>query len=220
MKKNSRDGYTLLEILVATALTGVVMGGIYTSFYSQDKSYVTQSEVTEMQQNLRGGMSLMMREIRMAGCDPTGRANAGIIRADPDSISFTLDIRGANVDDPPDGDTSDPNERITYTLYDSNRDGVNDTLGRRTGGGRNRPAAENMDALNFVYLDENGTPTGVLSEIRSIEVTLLARTSRGDPEYRNNTIYANQRGAVIYAANDNFRRKVLIGNIKCRNTWF
>lgn len=220
MKKNARDGYTLLEILVATAITGVVMGSIYTSFYSQDKSYVTQSEVITMQQNLRGGMSLMMKEIRMAGCDPTGKANAGIISANPDRISFTLDIRGEDANDPSDGDTSDPNERITYALYDSNRDGVNDTLGRRTGGGRNTPAAENMDGLNFVYLDENGTPTNVLSEIRSVEVTLLARTARGDPEYWNNTIYANQRGAVIYAANDNFRRQMLTTNIKCRNMWY
>jgi type IV pilus assembly protein PilW len=220
MKKNSRDGYTLLEILMATAIAGVVMGGIYMSFHSQDRSYVTQSEVAEMQQNLRGGLSLMMKEIRMAGCDPTGKANAGIIRATPDLMSFTLDIRGADTDDPPDGDTSDPNERITYSLYDSNRDGVNDTLGRGTGGGRYRPAAENVDAINFIYLDENGKPTGVLSEIRSVEVTLLARTARGDPEYRNDTIYANQRGAVIYAAHDNFRRKMLTANIKCRNTWF
>ena len=220
MKKNARDGYTLLEILITTAIAGVVMGGIYTSFYSQDKSYVTQSEVTEMQQNLRGGLSLMMKEIRMAGCDPTSKANARIIRATPGLISFTLDIRGENANDPPDGDTSDPNERITYALYDSNRDGVNDTLGRRTGGGRNRPAAENVDAINFVYLDESGTPTGVLSEIRSVEVTLLARTARGDPAYQNNTIYANQRGAVIYAANDSFRRMILTANIKCRNMWF
>jgi type IV pilus assembly protein PilW len=220
MKKNSKDGYTLLEILIATAITGVVMGSIYTSFYSQDKSYVTQSEVSKMQQNLRGGMSLMMKEIRMAGCDPTGKANAGIVRATPDLVSFTLDIRGEDANDPPDGDTSDPNERITYSLYDSDRDGVNDTLSRRTGAGRNSPAAEDMDALNFVYLDENGTPTNVLSEIRSVEVTLLARTARGDPGYRDNTIYANQRDAVIYAANDSFRRKMLTANIKCRNLWY
>jgi len=220
MKKNAKDGYTLLEVLMATAITGVVMGSIYTSFYSQDKSYVTQAEVSKMQQNLRGGMSLMMKEIRMAGCDPTGQANAGIVRATPDLISFTLDTRGENANDPPDGDTSDPNERITYTLYDSNRDGVNDTLGRRTGGGSNRPAAENMDAINFVYLDKDGIPTNVLSEIRSVEVTLLARTARGDPQYRNNAIYANQRGTVIYAANDSFRRKMLTANIKCRNMWF
>ena len=158
MKKNARDGYTLLEILVAMAIAGVVMGGIYTSFYSQKKSYVTLSEVSKMQQNLRGGMSLMMKEIRMAGCDPTGQANAGIVRATPDLVSFTLDTRGEDANDPPDGDTSDPNERITYALYDSNRDGVNDTLGRRTGGGSNRPAAENMDAINFVYLDEDEYP--------------------------------------------------------------
>jgi type IV pilus assembly protein PilW len=220
MKKNARDGFTLLEVLVATAIVGVVMASIFTSFYSQDRSYVTQSEVSKMQQNLRGGISLMMKEIRMAGCDPTGKANAGIISAASDSMSFSLDIRGANAEDPPDGDTSDPNERITYSLYDSNRDGVNDTLGRRTGGGWNRPVAENMDALNFVYLDERGIPTDVPSEIRSVQVTLLARTARSDPEYRNNTIYVNQRGEVIHAANDNFRRKILTTDIKCRNTWF
>jgi hypothetical protein len=77
-----------------------------------------------------------------------------------------------------------------------------------------------MDAINFVYLDENGATTSVPSQIRSVEVTLLARTGRGDPGYRNNTIYANQRGAVIYVANDNYRRELLTANIKCRNLWF
>lgn len=220
MKQYSNHGFTLLELLTALAIMGVVMAGVYSSYYSQQKSYVAQAEVAEMQQNLRGAMSLMVKEFRMAGCDPTGNAHAGIVTASPGSITFTLDIRGTDADDPPDGDTADPNERITYALYDRNRDGVNDALGRRTGAGRNSPAAENIDALNFVYLDENGTPTSTLSDIRSVQITLLARTGTGDPGYRNKSTYRNQLGTLIYAANDNFRRKLLTTNIKCRNLWF
>ena len=96
MKKNSKHGFTLLELLTALALIGVVMAGIYSSYYSQQKSYVAQAEVAEMQQNLRGAMSLMAKEIRMAGCDPTGNANAGILTASSGSITFTLDTRGTD----------------------------------------------------------------------------------------------------------------------------
>ena len=196
------------------------MAGIYSSYYSQHKSYVAQSEVAVMQQNLRGAMLLMVKEIRMAGCDPTGNANAGIVTPDPASITFTLDIRGKDAEDPPDGDTADGNERITYSLYDRDGDGVNDTLGRKTGGGTNRPVAENIDALDFVYIDENGTESATLSDIRSVQITLLARTGRGDPGYRDNATYRNQVGTLIYTANDNFRRKLLTTDIKCRNLWF
>ena len=206
-------------MLVALAIIGVVMAGIYSSYYSQQKSYVAQAEVAEMQQNLRGAMSLMAKEIRMAGCDPTGNANAGIVTASSGSITFTLDTRGTDADDPPDGDTADPNERITYTLYDRNGDGVNDTLGRNTGG-VNRPVAENIDALDFVYMDGNGTPTATLSNVRSVQITLLARTGIGDPGFTNNTTYRNQLGTLIYTANDSFRRRLLTTDIKCRNLWF
>jgi len=204
---------------VALAIIGVVMAGIYSSYYSQQKSYVAQAEVAEMQQNLRGAMSLMAKEIRMAGCDPTGNANAGIVTASSGSITFTLDTRGTDADDPPDGDTTDPNERITYSLYDRNGDGVNDTLGRNTGGG-NRPVAENIDALDFVYMDENGTSTATLSDVRSVQITLLARTGIGDPGFINNATYGNQLGTLIYTANDSFRRRLLTTDIKCRNLWF
>ena len=112
MKKNSSQGFTLLELLTVLAIIGVVMAGIYSSYYSQHKSYVAQSEVAVMQQNLRGAMLLMAKEIRMAGCDPTGNANAGIVARDAASITFTLDTRGEDAEDPPDGDTDDSNERI------------------------------------------------------------------------------------------------------------
>jgi type IV pilus assembly protein PilW len=212
LRRLNKHGFTLVELLVAIAVAGIVMAGIYSSYYSQQKSYVAQEQVAAMQQNLRVGMYYMEREIRMAGCDPTGNAGAGIQTANTNSIRFALDI----TDDPgtgdADGDTDDANEDITYSLADNDGDGDND-LERN-----NNLVAENIDALDFVYLDANGAPTATLSDIRSVQISLVARTGRGDPGYTNNTAYQNKQGTTIYTApGDNFRRKRLTTEVKCRN---
>ena len=183
--KNKR-GFTLTELAVAIAVAGVVTTGIYSAYYSQQKSYITQEVVAAMHQNLRAGLCSMEREIRMAGYDPTRSANAGIVTATATSISFTTDLNG-------DGDTNDSNEDITYSLYDSGGDGDND-LGRKVGAGSNQPLAENIDALNFVYLDEDGNVTATLSEIRSVQVTLVAKAGRADPGYTDTDSYTSQQG--------------------------
>ena len=64
------NGFTLIELLVTIAITGVVMAGVYAAYYAQQKSYRTQEEIAAVQQNLRAAMTIMGREIRMAGYDP------------------------------------------------------------------------------------------------------------------------------------------------------
>jgi type IV pilus assembly protein PilW len=205
MKKNNH-GFTLIELLVVIAISGVVMAGIYSVYYSQQKSYIVQDEVAGMQQNLRTALFHMSRDIRMAGCDPTGNANAGFTAASATSISFTEDIRGKDENDPPDGDTADTNESITYSLG---------------GGGLQRNGtviADNIDALDFICLNATGAVTASLLQIRSVQVTIVARTEKGDPGFTNNTKYYNQQGTEIYTApGDNNRRRLLTSNINCRN---
>lgn len=227
---NNKKAFTLIELLVALAISGVVMTGIYSAYYSQQKSYIAQEQVAAMQQNLRAAMYIMQREIRMAGCDPTGSAGAGIQTANTNSIAFTSDFTGGESDGKDndnngsvdeanekrfsDGFCDDTNENVTYSLYTT--DGIQ-KLGRDTGGG-NQPVAENIDALDFVYLDANGATTATLANIRSVQITMVARTGRGDPGYTNNTSYQNQQGTTVYIAlNDNFRRKLLTAEVKCRN---
>jgi hypothetical protein len=78
--------------------------------------------------------------------------------------------------------------------------------------------AENIDALDFRYLDENGAITASAMLVRSIQITIVARTGRGDLGYQDTTDYRNLQGATILPApNDSFRRKTLATNIKCRN---
>ena len=161
-------------------------------------------------------MYYMESEIRMAGYDPTGSAGARIQTPNANTIRFTMDL----TDDPGTGDgdgaTDDPGEDVTYVLYDANGDGDND-LGRDTGGG-NVLFAENIDALDFVYLDAENIVTANPNEIRSVQISVVARTGQSDPGYTNNEVYQNQVPATIYSgAGDHFRRKLLTAQVKCRN---
>ena len=222
--KEFSEGFTLIEILISIAIAGIVMGGIYSTYYSQQKAYVAQDQVAMMQQNLRAAMYYMEREIRMAGYDPTGGAGSRIEDMGWDaganrytSINITMDLTDNAGTGDADGDTDDSNEDITYSLYDSGGDGDMD-LGRKVGAGNNQPVAENIDALDFVYLDESGNLTATASEVKSVQISLVARTGLGDKGYVNRSSYQNQSGTEILAAQDDtFRRKLLTAEVRCRN---
>jgi type IV pilus assembly protein PilW len=154
------------------------MTAIYSVYAAQQKSYLTQEQVTAMHQNLRSAMYYMEREIRMAGCDPTGEAGAGIVTANANLLRFTEDTRGKDDTDPPDGDTGDANEDITYSLADGDGDGDMDLV-RDTQAGEDiadRVIAENIASLNFTYLDANGITTASLSAIRFVQISITAAT--------------------------------------------
>jgi len=206
------QGFTLLELLVAMAVFGIVIGAVYSTYYTQQRSYVVQTEISHMEQNLRAAILLMAREIRMAGCDPTDEAGAGITTALANTMAFTMDIRGNTAGSNPDGKTNDSNEAVTYTLSDIDGDGDTDLVRN------NVMLAENIDALNFVYLDENGAVTNNTADIRSVQISIVARTGKPDRGYVNANSYTNQQGEVILGAqNDNYRRRLLTAEVRCRN---
>jgi prepilin-type N-terminal cleavage/methylation domain-containing protein len=60
-------GVTLIELLIALVISAILIAGIYRTFIHQQKSYATQEQVADMQQNVRAAINRMMREIRMAG---------------------------------------------------------------------------------------------------------------------------------------------------------
>jgi type IV pilus assembly protein PilW len=206
-------GFTLIELMVALALTSIIMAGIMAAYISQLKSHITQQTIVEMQQNLRSAMQHMEKEIRMAGYDdPNKTPVAGLTTVLANTFGFTMDLND-------DGDVSDSNEAVTYTLA-ANAGGTQ-CLMRNTGGGNN-PIAENIEALNFVYLDSFRVPTNVAMNVRSVQITIVAKSSRVNPVLFNiqtdNQVYRNQQGAVVLPAmNDTFRRMAVTTDIKCRN---
>jgi type IV pilus assembly protein PilW len=142
-------GFSLIELLIALFISSVMAAAIFNLFIAQNKSFSIQDQVTEMQQNIRAALNLMVKEIRMAGYDPTGKAGAGIVTANPDHIAFTMDLNS-------DANCSDFNEYITYSLYTPG-DRIK-KLGRKgKKSEHNAPVAEHMEALGFAYaFDSNG----------------------------------------------------------------
>lgn len=182
MTHTQKNGFSLIELLMGMAMTSIVMIVIISMYTVQVRAKNTQEILTDMNQTARAALEVMTHEIRMAGLDPTGNANARIIAADTGELTFSLDRRSAAPPlMAPNGSCCDGNEVIRYHLSpaarDANDDGVNDNiaggvecnLGRETwagyiplnpcGAGNApglQPMARNVDVLNFVYLNDTG----------------------------------------------------------------
>lgn len=212
----NKKGFTLIELLIAMAVSSAVMAVIYSTYRAQLRSQVTQQALIEMQQNARAAMYAMERDIRLAGYDPDGSQSAGITKADPDTITFTISAISDGIDNDSDGkiDLADDDggevQTITYDLVDQNLE--------RNG----NIVAENIEVLNFVYLDDSGAPTAVLANIRSVQVTIIARSGENVPvlmmQHTDRRTYTNQQGdQLLPPPNDNFRRILLTADLHCRN---
>ncbi len=209
---STEDGFTFIELLIGLAITGIISVAILSSFQSQQRSYITQENVAAMQQNLRAGMDMMVREIRMAGFDPTGKDVAGFESAGSNVLIFSIDGNG-------DEDIDDSNEYIAYSLYTSN--GIQ-KMGRKSviTAVANQPVADNIEALEFFYTLADSSQIlnpADLTAIRSVRVTMLARTEKQDPNFMNTRTYTTPGGQNWGPYNDNFRRRLLTTSVKCRN---
>jgi len=215
----SNQGFTLVELLVTLVVSGVVLAGICSTFYSQQTAFLNQEQIIAMQQNLRVAIYNMEREIRMAGHDPNGDAGAGIVTANVNSIRIAQDLTGNGGTGDPDKDVGDPGENITYSLQDADGDGDMDLVRNDHNGAGIQMIAEDIDALNFVYLDQEGDPTTTLANIRSVQITVLAKTGLPSRGYVNKTPYQNQQGQTIFIplSGDHYRRRLLTAEVKVRN---
>ena len=63
----SMAGFTIIELLVAIALGLIILASLFRTFKVQQDSYVTQDQISAMQQNLRAAMYLITRDLQMAG---------------------------------------------------------------------------------------------------------------------------------------------------------
>lgn len=226
----SCDGFTLVELMVALAISGIVLSAVVTAFVAQKTSHVTQEKVTIMQQNIRAAMNEMTREIRMAAYDPV-TGIGGITTAAPTNLIFTHEI-----------DSAGTLQTIEYRLYDAYADGDTD-IGIARDGAAIVPLAENIEALEFLYLDSNAAQTADLNAITTIQISILARAERPDENFLNTLSYfpvscpqppppaaindaciigdplwdfdgvANNRNAP----NDAFRRRLLVTTVQLRN---
>jgi len=168
-RKQHPSGFTLVELLVAMANTGIVLTAFYAVFDNLQSSSLQQVEIANMQQNQRGALAIMEREFRMIAADRglTGQFRVTDIRrynitqpgttATPDNSAAGSPILRFTVDLDNDG-LLGANETVTYLLYDRDGDPANGfDLARsvfNAGNGLVRQRdllAESIDAIEFAY---------------------------------------------------------------------
>ena len=176
--KMSDSGFTLVELLIALAISGVIMAGVYSAFKTQQDSYLAQEQVAEVQQNLRASIDYMVRSLRMAGFDPEHSGNFGITDVRSRDLDNNLNVNGSpaitfEVDLDEDG-VLDLNETFSFSLYQypagtpADQDGVVD-LSLTQGGGGRQLLGESIIAMGlaYSYIDSSGD---IVTDAASVDV--------------------------------------------------
>ncbi|OGP81488.1 MAG: hypothetical protein A2Z08_05180 [Deltaproteobacteria bacterium RBG_16_54_11] len=62
-----QKGFTLIELMIALVICAILVGGTYSIFISQQRTYAIQDQVVGAQQDGRAALTIMARDVRMAG---------------------------------------------------------------------------------------------------------------------------------------------------------
>lgn len=180
--RKNEPGFTLIELMIAVAIAGILMVSIYNLYISQSSTYTVQELVSEMQQNARVAMDIISRDIRMAGYDPTGGGGFTGLTIGGSQIQIRADLNG-------DGATSDSDEDITYALNTSDSNHPKITR-KNTTAGTAQPFAEDIETLSFTSLGSNG-----------VTISITARTRNKDPDYTGDSYHRMALSSDIIARN-------------------
>ena len=178
-------GFTLLELLVASALLGPAVIALFMTLETMQGAYSKGERRADRQQSARIGLARMVRELRAAGLDPsaviprlpipaviqTGETSriAFIGDANGDGRSKKIEYRLDLSADPP------VLRRQQWTTWNAGWSGTNGA----------QPLAEGIATVEFTYYGADGTPVPLgelsarLGEIRRVGIVIAATAPAG-----------------------------------------
>jgi type IV pilus assembly protein PilW len=245
MRLSDNDGFTLIELMIALVISGIISIAMYSAYTSQQRVNQAQDHVVAIQQDLRAGLDMMARELRMAGYDPDKKWGAGFVPSsmngtvNSNTVAFTLVADDDQVDNNKDGTTDEAGE-LKAVQYDfapgyEDTDGINDIrrqvgyveAGQVVWSGNPTVLIENVDRVEFLYTLVDGSQpvppaqtdlTG--DKIRSIQISVLVRASEKSVGYLDTESYQSASGADWTPPHDDmqhFRRRMQVITVDCRN---
>lgn len=178
---SNKKGFTAVEMLISMAIMSLLLGAIYGLYMSFIKQCTKESVKINVQQRVRSGLDMMVRDIRLAGLDPENTDDFGVVAATSQRIQFTAD-RDMDGDlddaDATDGiDTSDI-ENIAYE-YDGNST-INMMLYKANGNLElSDRVVTNVTDLTFTYLDADNVVTSDPEDIRTVNIQMTIQRPSG-----------------------------------------
>jgi Tfp pilus assembly protein PilW len=196
-------GVTIMELLVAITISGIVAAAIFGIFDSNNKLYNGEQKVVYMQGNAKVAIETLARSLRHIGYDPkeagadvfglTDSAfSAGVAASIASNwqIYFTADTWDGDSTATETGSRSSANEFFAFRLNGTDLQRadviVTDPLVGKIGSWSD--VAPNITALVFVYVYANGLTSDIVGlpdnsvearsfeNVRSINISVTART--------------------------------------------
>lgn len=175
MQLNNQKGFTLVELLVVVAVSGILGAVIFTTYTINQGVLESQMQVSDVQQNVRSAMIVITRDMRMAGYDPEDSWKKGMTwgftdigfryldaitpsavtpaQASYSYVKLSGDMDGDGANGLTDGD------EIIYSIRDLDGDGgadltreITDSLGISLGP---ELLADNVFAMGIAYAYDN-----------------------------------------------------------------
>jgi prepilin-type N-terminal cleavage/methylation domain-containing protein len=152
MKRQTRAGFTLVELMISLTLLGIIMGSVVGTVLSMQRGYVRQREVARSEDALRVAEQTIAAILRTAGANAMNMTGAGAPRVDPNPLGSAAfdNLRVVADYNPADGDVADPLEDMQVWV-------ASDTLFVSWQAGQAAaPVAFPVRSLMFQY-DSSGT---------------------------------------------------------------
>jgi Tfp pilus assembly protein PilW len=198
----------MVELIVTTAIVGIVMAGLYVMLSSGQESYLVGTNQAEVQQNLRLAVDRMVQDVRGAGYCPTcasGCATPFAAVTAQSATGFTIQYdwnadyncgtgTGINTTGTVNylGTGNQRGENVIYAVTGTD-------LTRREIGVDAGPVvlASGIVSASFTYLDANDVVTATAASIRRIVIAITAQPQ--------NQPAATQEGRVVVSLQDSVR---------------
>jgi len=190
MQRHNARGFTLVEMLLTSAVFTIVTAGVLTMVARTYRSYTNEMITGDVVWQGRAALDLMVRELRLAGYPPrnTYAQAANVTPANSNLVAATfLTAAATSVVFEADLDADGAVERVEYRL--------NGTLLERSAVPKNAdgsfPAAQyaalvtgvnNGSTPLFAYATDPLSVLAAPGNVNSVRINLLLRTATFDPQ--------------------------------------
>ena len=151
-------GFSLAELLVATAMVGFVLGGVFVALQQGENAFQYGSGKVEIQQTARAAVDRMAHDLRMG---------SNITAASATSISFDY------IEDDPLNPGNAQTITVTYSLNGT------DLQRNQTNPAPGNPQPETIiggvNTLSLIYYTKDNVTTAVVTDIRVVDVRLITQ---------------------------------------------